>query len=45
MFPRLNANGNGVDGMALPEIAVPVATYSGRNTRAAGYARGQLCQT
>jgi len=45
MFPRLNADGNGVDGVVLPEIAVPVATYSGRNTRAAGYARGELCHT
>jgi hypothetical protein len=45
MFPRLNADGNGVDGVVLPEIAVPVATYSGRNTRAAGFARGELCHT
>jgi hypothetical protein len=45
MFPRLNADGNGVDGVVLPEIAVPVATYSGRNTRAAGFAKGELCHT
>jgi hypothetical protein len=45
LFPRLNADGNGIDGVVLPEIAVPVATYSGRNTRADGYARGELCHT
>ena len=45
MFPRLDADGNGVDGVVLPEIAVPVATYSGRNTRATGFAKGELCHT
>ena len=44
-FPRLNADGNGIDGVVLPEIAVPVGTYSGRNTRATGFAKGELCHT
>ena len=44
-FPRVNADGNGLDGVVLPEVAVPVATYSGRNTRAAGFAQGDLCHT
>ena len=42
---RVNSDGNGVDGVVLPEVAVAVATYSGRNTRAAGYAQGELCHT
>jgi len=45
MLPRVNTDGNSVDGVVLPEVAVPVATYSGRNTRAAGYAQGELCYT
>ncbi|MCX7143048.1 MAG: alpha/beta hydrolase domain-containing protein [Proteobacteria bacterium] len=45
MLPRVNADGNGIDGVVLPEVAVPVATYSGRNTRAAGFAQGELCHT
>ena len=44
-FMRVNRDGNGVDGIVLPEIAVPIATYSGRNTRAAGFAQGELCHT
>jgi len=44
-FPRVNADGNGIDGVVLPEVAVPVATYSGRNTRARGFAQGELCHT
>ena len=44
-LPRVNADGNGIDGVVLPEVAVPVATYSGRNTRAAGFAQGELCYT
>ena len=42
---RVNSDGNGVDGVVLPEVAVPIATYSGRNTRAAGFAQGELCHT
>ena len=42
---RVNSDGNGIDGVVLPEVAVAVATYSGRNTRAAGYAQGELCHT
>lgn len=45
LFPRLDADGNGVDGVVLPEVAVPIATYSGRNTRATGFAKGELCHT
>jgi hypothetical protein len=42
---RVNSDGNGLDGVVLPEVAIPIATYSGRNTRAAGFAQGELCHT
>ena len=41
--PKVDADGNDVAGIRLPEISVPVATYSGWNIRAEGYARGDLC--
>ena len=44
-FMRVNRDGNGIDGLVLPEVATPIATYSGRNTRAAGFAQGELCHT
>jgi alpha/beta hydrolase family protein len=42
-FPPFDADGNPQGGVILPEIAVPIATYSGRNTRAEGFAAGELC--
>jgi hypothetical protein len=42
---RVNGDGNVEDGVVLPEVAVPIATYSGRNTRAKGFAQGELCHT
>jgi hypothetical protein len=42
-FLRVNADGNAYDGVVLPEVAVPIATYSGRTTRKEGYAKGDLC--
>ena len=42
---RVDADGNIVDGIVLPEIAVPIATYSGRNTRGPNHAPGELCGT
>ena len=40
---RTNADGNPLGGIEPPEITVPIATYSGRNRRAAGSAEGDLC--
>ncbi|MBI5607039.1 MAG: hypothetical protein HY879_27225 [Deltaproteobacteria bacterium] len=40
---RVNADGNGMDGVVMPQVAVPIATYSGRNTRAEGFAQDDLC--
>jgi hypothetical protein len=42
-FPPMDADGNPQGGIILPEIAVPIATYSGRNVRADGFSGGELC--
>jgi hypothetical protein len=42
-FPPVDADGNPQGGIILPEIAVPIATYSGRNVRAEGFSPGELC--
>lgn len=39
----LNKDGNPIGGIEVPDIAVPTATYSGRNVRAAGFGEGDLC--
>ena len=33
--------GNGVDGLRLPDVQVPLGTYTDWNLRAAGYAEGE----
>ena len=43
LVSALNKDGNPVGGVEVPEIAVPTATYSGRNIRAAGFGEGDLC--
>jgi hypothetical protein len=43
LFPPLNADGNPIGGIEVPEVAVPIATFSGRNTRAEGFSQGELC--
>ncbi len=43
LVPPFNADGNPIGGIEPPEITVPIATYSGRNVRAAGFAQGDLC--
>ncbi len=42
-FPSVDADGNPQGGIVLPEVAVPIATYSGRNVRAEGFSAGELC--
>ncbi len=42
-FPPVDADGNPQGGIILPEIAVPIATFSGRNVRAEGFSGGELC--
>lgn len=43
MLPRVDADGLAVDGIRLPVIEVPLATYTGWNPRAEGYGAGALC--
>jgi len=42
-FPQVDADGNPQGGIVPPEIAVPIATYSGRNVRAESFSPGELC--
>jgi hypothetical protein len=37
LLPAVNADGNEVSGIALPEVAVPLGTYTGWNLRAAQF--------
>ncbi len=41
--PTTDADGNDVAGIRLPDVAVPLATYSGWNLRAASFGGGDLC--
>ena len=41
--PRTDADGNDIAGIRLPEIAVPLATYTGWGLRAAAFAGDDLC--
>jgi hypothetical protein len=41
--PKTDADGNGIAGIRLPDIAAPLATYTGWNLRAAAFAGEDLC--
>ena len=41
--PKTDADGNDVAGIRLPQIAVPLATYTGWGVRAAAFAGDDLC--
>jgi len=41
--PRTDADGNDIAGIRLPEIEVPLATYTGWALRAAAFAGDDLC--
>jgi hypothetical protein len=41
--PSTDADGNDIAGVRLPEIAAPVATYTGWGLRAAAFAGDDLC--
>jgi len=41
--PRTDGDGHDIDAVRLPDVAVPLATYSGWNLRRAGFAEGNLC--
>lgn len=42
-FPRMDADGLAIDGIRLPVIEVPLATYTGWDPRAEGFGAGALC--
>jgi hypothetical protein len=43
LVPKTDADGNDVSGVRVPDVAVPIATYTGWNPRKAGFAEGEQC--
>lgn len=43
LAPQVNADGNDIDGVHSLQLMVPLGTYTGWNTRAAGYGEGDAC--
>lgn len=43
LVPKTDADGNDLAGIRLPDVAVPLATFTGWNKRKVGFAPGQLC--
>ena len=43
MVPKVDADGNEIGGIRLPDVAAPIGTYTGWNPRRAGFAEGELC--
>lgn len=43
LAPAVDATGNDLAGIRTPTVAVPLASYTGWNLRAAGHAEGELC--
>jgi hypothetical protein len=43
LVPKVDANGNETSGIRMPEVAAPVATYTGWNLRAAARSAGESC--
>jgi hypothetical protein len=43
LVPRVDGDGNEVAGIRLPDIAVPLATYTGWNLYKAPFPEGELC--
>jgi hypothetical protein len=42
LVPRVDADGNEIAGIRLPDVAVPLGTRTGWNIRSAGFAQGAL---
>jgi hypothetical protein len=42
LVPKVDADGNDMAGIRLPDVAVPLGTLTGWNTRGAGFAEGAL---
>lgn len=43
LVPKVDKDGNDIAGIRVPELDVPLATYTGWNLRAAGFRQGELC--
>src|SRR5579871_3757620 len=43
LVPKVNADGNEVDGVPSPTLLAPLGTYTGWNLRRAGFSEGELC--
>ncbi|WP_250455362.1 alpha/beta hydrolase domain-containing protein [Caballeronia sp. ATUFL_M2_KS44] len=43
LVPKVDANGNETTGVAVPDVSVPLATYTGWNYRGQGHAIGDGC--
>ncbi|KQP11931.1 alpha/beta hydrolase domain-containing protein [Pseudorhodoferax sp. Leaf267] len=43
LVPRVDANGNELGGLRVPEIVAPLATYTGWNLRGDGHTPGENC--
>ena len=41
--PTVDVDGNGIAGIRLPDVSVPLATYMGWNLGSEGFAEGSLC--
>jgi hypothetical protein len=43
LVPKVDSNGNETSGIRMPEVSVPLATYTGWNLRSAGHATPENC--
>jgi hypothetical protein len=43
LVPKVDANGNETTGVLVPDVKVPLATYTGWNLRGQGHAIGEAC--
>jgi hypothetical protein len=43
LVPKVDADGNDVAGVRVPQLEEPIATYTGWNVRAPGFSEGDLC--
>jgi hypothetical protein len=43
LVTKVDKDGNDIAGVRMPQLEVPIATYTGWNTRAAGFSEGDLC--
>ena len=41
LVPKVDADGNEIPGVKLPDVAAPMGTYTGWNPRRAGFAEGE----